>query len=229
MAQHLLLFIVQLLLLLTSTETAPPSTSMHSESPSSLHPPKQLNGHPLKLDADGNIETWLPNSTAHHDFVDRAMAYVRNLPVDPSNGLRAWLTHGQVPFYNNAHNPASLFGAWAQIAGAFHAYTGDDMWMNQVGIMLEYMLANGTTRGDEDWAYPSVPYASSDPGAVRYRGAADWDDFHVDANPSYNPIGRGDGYGVIEPDKIGLDGRGRVPATLGARPEEVPPLPGRCP
>ena len=66
-----------------------------------------LNGHPLKLDAHGNIETWLPAASAHAEFVTRAMQHIKSYPrVD---GLPPWLTHGQVPFYNNAHNPASLF------------------------------------------------------------------------------------------------------------------------
>ena len=84
--------------------------------------------------------------------------------------------------YNNAHNPASLFAGWAQTASALKAFTGDDFWLNRVGEMLEFMRKNGTTPADPGWKYPSVPYASSDPGAVRYRGAADWDDFH-DAVP----------------------------------------------
>jgi hypothetical protein len=142
----------------------------------------------------------LPNATAHADFVNRAMGFVKQLPSDPHNGLPGWLTHGQVPYYNNAHNPASLFADWAQVACQLKAFSGDDYWLNQVGIMLNYMLANGTTPADPQWKYPSVPYASSDPGAIRYRGAADWDDFHEDG---YDPIGRGDGYGVLEPDKIG--------------------------
>lgn len=178
-----------------------------------VHAQEQLNGHLLKLDASGRIETWLPNATgqAHDEFVSRAMKHLQTIPSDPNNGLPAWLTHGQVPFYNNAHNPASLFGGWALVASSLKDYTGDSFWLDHVGIMLEYMIANGTTPADREWIYPSVPYASSDPGAVKYRGAADWDDFHntkqdhtIDQN--YIPIGRGDGYGVIEPDKVGMVG-----------------------
>jgi hypothetical protein len=89
-----------------------------------------------------------------------------------------------------------------------HAYNGDDSWLPKVEAMLEHLLANGTTPADQGWAYPSVPFASSDPGALRYRGAADWDDFHDwgPGYPQYDPIGRGDGYGVLEPDKIGMVG-----------------------
>lgn len=64
-------------------------------------PPATLNGHPLKLDADGMIETWLPNATAHHDFITRAMGHIASLPPDAVTGLPVWLTHGQIPIYNN--------------------------------------------------------------------------------------------------------------------------------
>eukprot|EP01045_Picozoa_sp_COSAG04_P001077 COSAG04_NODE_33_length_34808_cov_6.920366_12_plen_556_part_00 len=171
-------------------------------------PPATLNGHPLKLDASGKIETWLPNATAHKDFVTRAMDHIASVPPDPATGLPIWFTHGQIPIYNNAHNPAGLFASWAQVASMLHEYTGDASWLPKVCAMLEHLLANGTTPADPTWAYPSVPYASSDPGALRYRGAADWDDFHqgtaYPAAPfsSYDPIGRGDGYGVIQPDKV---------------------------
>ena len=64
-------------------------------------PPATLNGHPLKLDADGMIETWLPNATAHRDFITRAMGHIASLPPDSATGLPVWLTHGQIPIYNN--------------------------------------------------------------------------------------------------------------------------------
>jgi|EP01047_Picozoa_sp_COSAG01_P045247 hypothetical protein len=177
-------------------------------------PPSHLNGHPLKLDAQGMIETWLPNATAHHDFITRAMGHLTQLPKDPETGLPIWFSHGQVPIYNNAHNPAALFADWAQVASMLHSYSGDASWLLQVSAMLEHLLANGTTPSDASWAYPAVPYASSDPGSLRYRGAADWDDFHnwqlqadgAVSYPTYDPIGRGDGYGVLQPDKVAMAG-----------------------
>ena len=104
-----------------------------------------------QLDANGNLETWLPNATAHADFVKKAMDHIKQLPPDPRNGLPPWLTHGQIPFYNNAHNPASLYAGWAQVAMALKAYSGDEYWLDQVGVMLNYMIANGTTPADPQW------------------------------------------------------------------------------
>ena len=53
------------------------------------------------------------------------------------------------------------------------AYSGDTAWLGKAATMLEHLLANGTTPADPSWAYPSVPYALSGPGSLRYRGAAD--------------------------------------------------------
>ena len=46
-----------------------------------------------------------------------------------------------------------------------------------------------------DWAWPGVAYASSTGGDLRFTGAADED--------VYGCFGCGDGYGIIEPDKLG--------------------------
>ena len=75
-------------------------------------PPTHLNGHPLKLTADGVIETWLPNATAHHDFITRAMGHISGLPDDPVTGKPVWLTHGQIPIYNNGASAAHALMRW---------------------------------------------------------------------------------------------------------------------
>ena len=61
---------------------------------------------------------------------------------------------------------------------------------------FENFLANGTTPNTSDWAYPGVPYASSDPGDANYRGSA-----YGEGSPCKS--GSGDGVGVLELDKIG--------------------------
>jgi hypothetical protein len=53
----------------------------------------------------------------------------------------------------------------------------------------DYMLANGMTEPTDSWA--SVPYSCSDPGSLTYHG------HHDNGNQS------GDGYGYLEPDKVG--------------------------
>ncbi len=74
----------------------------------------------------------------------------------------------------------------------WYAFSGDNAAIDVARKALDYQLAHGTTPADWDWA--SVPYASAGAGDVDYRGADDaWCDF----------CGRGDGLGVIEPDKVG--------------------------
>jgi hypothetical protein len=74
----------------------------------------------------------------------------------------------------------------------WYAFSGDVGAVEVARKALSYQIAHGTTPNDWDWA--RVPYASSGAGDVEYQGADDsWCDF----------CGRGDGIGVIEPDKVG--------------------------
>jgi hypothetical protein len=74
----------------------------------------------------------------------------------------------------------------------WYAFSGDRAAVDLAQKALDYQLAHGTTPSDWDWG--GVPYASAGAGDVDYRGADDeWCDF----------CGRGDGLGVIEPDKVG--------------------------
>jgi hypothetical protein len=65
--------------------------------------------------------------------------------------------------------------------------------------LLDYQLKHGTTPAG--WLWGGVPYASADHGAKEYRGAYE---FQYDKKN----LGRGDGYGVIEPDMVGELGFG---------------------
>jgi hypothetical protein len=87
----------------------------------------------------------------------------------------------------------------AESAAAYYAYSGDRRVADLVRGLLDYQLAHGTTPAN--WFWGGVPYASSDHGATEYRGAYE---FQYDRKN----YGRGDGYGVIEPDKAGELGLG---------------------
>jgi hypothetical protein len=80
----------------------------------------------------------------------------------------------------------------ADSAARWYAFSGDDAALDLTRRALDYQLAHGTTPADWQWA--NVPYASAGAGDIDYVGADDaWCDF----------CGRGDGPGVIEPDKVG--------------------------
>jgi hypothetical protein len=163
-------------------------------------PPKCLGSHTLQLDSAGKLLTWLPAKTAHHDLVMQAMGFLDRVPVEPRNGLPVYYTGPRLPVANYPHNPASLFAQWTDLALRFYAYTGNSSWITKAEAMLAHHLVNGTTPNSSDWAWPGVPYASSDPGDVFYRGASVYD------NTSRS--GAGDGAGVLETDKIGGLGLG---------------------
>lgn len=136
-------------------------TSIHAPSGPN---PKCFGGHPLRLDSDGNIETWLPDGTAHHDLVSRAMTFLDTVGNDPATGMPVYLTRSRFPVVNYPHNPASLFVQWADVALRLYAYNASTTWLDKAERMLAFHLANGTTQNSSDWMWPGVPYASSDAG-----------------------------------------------------------------
>jgi hypothetical protein len=173
--------------------------------------PASLAGHTVVLDPEQKILSWAEPRTAPYPAVVR-LAWERLLTgfAEEDNGLPTWLTYccfdGQTLRGGSwPNNPASLYAGLAQGAAAYHAYSGDRRVIDFMRRVLDYQIAYGTTPSDPSWAWPAVPYASADPGAVRYRGAHD---FRF-ADPKDPPkLGRGDGYGVIEPDKLGELGVG---------------------
>jgi hypothetical protein len=167
----------------------------------------RLAGHPLRLDRDKRLLSWVEPQAAAYGTVVR-LAWDRLLtgfPVE-ANGLPTWLSYccfdgttlsgGGWP-----HNPASFYAGLTQGAADYYAYSGDRRVVDFVRRALDHHLENGTTPPDPAWAWPSVPYASADHGDVRYRGAHDFR--YADPKEPVPKLGRGDGYGVMEPDKVG--------------------------
>ena len=72
----------------------------------------------------------------------------------------------------------------------YYAYSGNIAMANLVRDVLTYHLDHGMT--PSTWNWPGVAYASADAGSLTYAGAL-----------YGNAAGRGDGVGVIEPDKVG--------------------------
>jgi hypothetical protein len=175
-----------------------------------------LAGHAVVLDADGGLLSWVqPQEQAYATVVRLAWEQLlTGFPVE-ENGLPTWLAyccfdpetlHGT----SWPHNPACVYAGLVQGAASFHAFSGDRRVVDLVRRVLDYQLEHGTTPDDPSWAWPSVPYASSDPGAVRYRGAHDF--LYAEKDDPRPRLGRGDGYGVIEPDKVGELGFGYLTA-----------------
>jgi hypothetical protein len=167
--------------------------------------PVRLATHAVRLDADGKIVSWfVPQERAYGFVASAPWGYLASIPVQP-NGLPTYYTYptfdpttggpGSSPF----HNPAGLNAMLADGAIAHYAYSGDWSVVDLVRGLLDHHRTFGST--PEDWPWASVPYASSEPGAVRYAGGDD-------AKPTGNGPGGGDGLSVIEPDKVGELGLG---------------------
>jgi hypothetical protein len=173
--------------------------------------PPTLADRPVRLDANGNLESWIaPQAKAYGTVLDRAWKQLLTGFGVEANGLPTYLAYccfDAKTLKGTAwpHNPAAVNAGLARGVAAYYAYSGDRRAVDFLRRLLDHHLAHGTTPADPDWAWPSVPYASADHGATRYRGAHDFLYTGTDDPPR---LGRGDGYGVIEPDKVAEMGVG---------------------
>jgi hypothetical protein len=172
---------------------------------------QRINGHAVVLDGQGKLLSWVsPQERAYDRVVKLGWDFILNkVPVE-SNGLRTYLTHSTfdpatLRGTDWPHNPAGLYAMFVDSALAYDAYSGDSIVLDRVREMLDYQLAHGTTPASWDW--PSVPYASSDAGALDYFGADDARYCLIDRKVA-TPCGSGDGHYVIEPDKVAELGLG---------------------
>ncbi len=164
-----------------------------------------LNNHKVVLDAQKKILPWVvPQDRAFDKVIRLAWNFLLKKTLVESNGLKSYFTHccvDQKTFMGTEwpHNPAGLYAMFTDSALAYYAYSGDISVINLARETLDYQLKHGTTPSDWEWA--KVPYSSSHYGDKEYRGGYDF---------LYDPKlpGRGDGYGVVEPDKIGELGFG---------------------
>ena len=183
-----------------------------------------LNTHPVRLDANGKLLSWVqPQEMAYDRIMRLAWDFLlTSVPVE-SNGLKTYFTYCCMDTLGQhsqdwPHDPAMVYGAFADSAVAYHAYSGDRAVIKLVEDLLDYDLAHGRTPAGWNWA--SVPYASSDAGAREYVGADDvrYNNYCGQISiPGYTPpkvdwkgkgCGTGDGRYVIEPDKVGELGMG---------------------
>jgi hypothetical protein len=155
-----------------------------------------LNDHPVVLDDSGKLLSWI---SPQADAYDRTMALawsflLTGAPSGPS-GLKIYFSHSYADPNTLApatwpHNPAGAYAMLVESALAYYAYSGNEAVLDFARQLLDHELAHGMTPAG--WAWANVPYASGDAGSTEYRGARMGD-----------ADGRGDGVGVIEPDKVG--------------------------
>jgi hypothetical protein len=194
------------------------SVASPSSSSSSSH--EALNGHPVRVDAEGRLISWLQprNQAKSHTPTDLVPAMVwdwllHHVRVEP-NGLPTYYTYplvynsSQQPDKHWVHDPGLLVPEFTQAALRWYAYNGSSaarVVVDKAMDLLDYVLANGTSPQQPSWQWPGVTYAESNAGALRYRGAVE-DAVTLEDDVKGSAFGVGDGYGVIEPDKIGSMG-----------------------
>ena len=165
--------------------------------PSASSVPPTIVGHAIRVDATRKLLPWPDVGSPFATVAGLAWtALERKFPTQ-DNGLPTYLGYSRfdpddLSGVSWPHNPAGLYAMLADSAVLWYAFSGDQSAVDLVRRALDQQLGHGTTPADWDWA--RVPYASANAGDVDYRGADDeWCDF----------CGRGDGVGVIEPDKVG--------------------------
>lgn len=154
-----------------------------------------LNGHAVLLDKSGQLLSWAaPQESAYGQVVTLAWQELERLRAAGKPYLRySQFNPRTLQGAGGPHNPAGLYAMLTQSGLGYFAYSGDPQSLPLVREALEQELDHGTTPAGWDW--PSVPFASSNPGDTAYQGADD--------GRLCGGCGIGDGIGVIEPDKVG--------------------------
>jgi hypothetical protein len=159
--------------------------------------PAAILGRPVRIDESRRLLSWSRASSPYAHISRLAWSALESRFPVQDNGLETWLAWSRFDpddFQGVSwpHNPAGLYAMLADSAVLWYAFSGDLGAVELVRKALDHQLEHGSTPADWDWG--AVPYASSGAGDVDYGGADDaWCDF----------CGRGDGLGVIEPDKVG--------------------------
>jgi hypothetical protein len=161
---------------------------------------RRLFGREVRLDRDGKLVSWSTQPSPYAHITRLAWHGFETKFRPKADGRELWLAYSRfdpdtLEGINWPHNPASLYAMLTDFAVRWYAFSGDADAVRVARKALDYHLAHGTTPGD--WAWARVPFASAGAGDADYAGADDaWCD----------RCGRGDGVGVVEPDKIGALG-----------------------
>jgi hypothetical protein len=167
--------------------------------------PQTLASKRVVLDPSGKLLSWMePQETAYSRTALTAWQFLNTRVPTEANGLKTYFTYPgfspvtQAPF-QWLHHPAGLNAMLLETSLAMHAYSGDSSALALPRSLMDYQLEHGMT--PSGWVWGNVPFSSSMPGETTYAGGDDrW------ACEGGALCGRGDGYGAIEPDKVGESG-----------------------
>ncbi len=166
--------------------------------------------HPVRVDAQSAIVPWSDHEAPFHEvstlgfqrFVDMPVAYHGHPPYFTASMFEP-SSDGSFAPGGWAHNPAGLAAMLVRSSLRVRAYDGNEKPLEKTRVFVDHILAHGLTAESDAWS--RVPYASADAGELEYRGGTD-SRYCEDGTP----CGRGDGVGVLEPDKVGELGHALV-------------------
>ncbi|MGA2914569.1 MAG: hypothetical protein ABSE89_00885 [Sedimentisphaerales bacterium] len=167
---------------------------------------ERLLWHNVRLDSQKKLLAWPKSDSSYDEIVCKAWDAFKKIPAQP-NGYKTYFLYpvfygpkdtGKNLFEGRdwTHNPCSLFAMLTDSAMLYYAYSGDSEVIPLIRAMLDHYIKSGSTEETDDWS--CVPYASSDAGSPQYCGATD-----TKYTQDTNFLGRGDGVGFLEPDKVG--------------------------
>lgn len=173
---------------------------------------EKLFWHNVRLDKENKLLSWNTSDSPYDAVVCKAWGAFINIPDQDGGGTKPYIIYpvfygpkdnGKALFEGRdwTHNPAGLFAMLTDSAMLYYAYSGDEKVIAVIRTILDHHIDHGSTDGNEVWA--CVPYASSNGGSFEYKGA---DDKRYKQEDGF--LGRGDGIGFIETDKVGELGLG---------------------
>ncbi|MEP7110298.1 MAG: hypothetical protein ABI760_20050 [Ferruginibacter sp.] len=156
----------------------------------------QENTHPVVLDEQSKIISWIrPQSKAYDEFLRRRWNFIKTrVPNSPGPAPRS--SYPQYYFYCAFRDSGNLLlpdswmndvgekiPNWFESARLYYAYTGDIEPLNITKGMVDYSLEHGISPSTYSW--PNFPQTAANAGATEFRGFTtakrlSTDDVHVD-------------------------------------------------
>jgi len=163
--------------------------------------------HPVRVDAQKAIVPWSDHDAPFHEVATLGFRRFVEMPAAP---------HGHPPYFAASmfegdsfapagwvHNPAGLAAMLVRSSLRIRAYAGNELPLQKTRAFVDHILSHGLTAETDAWS--RVPFASADAGELDYKGG---DDTRYCEN--HTTCGRGDGPGMLEPDKVGELGHALV-------------------
>ena len=140
-----------------------------------------LNGHPVKLDKQSKILSWIePQSKAYDQFLHQRWDFIKTkVPYSPGPAPRSlypqyyfycgfWMRNGKMDPDLWMNDVGEKIPNWFESARLYAAYAGDPSVMEIIEKLADYAISHGTSPSDFNW--PNFPYTTTNAGDTLFRG-----------------------------------------------------------